>query len=617
MKKGGEMNENYSCPLISAGANTVSHGSIWVDYLSKNENSQVEMQSFLAYAAGNFVAIVDDSSKTVKYTLRTLKSESHISHIASITDEAFGCYILTGFQSGHVELWQSNPVSTMNWSIVPVDMNLSASISTICLLKYNNGILISAFDSTGLGKIWFLNSSSNQLEVLQSMKFHSHQLPNSSHLTLLSNSIPLLVLGGVDGKVHLYTSELHSNGTTQFIPVGTLIGHEEWVACLCSKDVDEKTKFIASGSQDTKIRIWKIYEQGTVSNTADDLGTNESKTFEEVEGVDDEEEEGEEVDDENAVAKTAPIEDLNDTVSAEARFSFVAGGKLFLVFLESLLVGHEDWVTSIHWLSDQKMSLFSTSMDRNMVIWSPDMAANGVWTPTVRVGDVGGALGGCVGGNLLGYVGGCVKPDGEAILGIGYGGSFHYWKKKTVGENEVRWFPVSFLTGHFDSVNDLAWNPHDASYLVSVSSDQTCRIYAPAKQSASAISSSTDEGKQWREVSRPVIHGFNLNCLALAKDSSSSFYIYTGSEEKVVRVFDAPNSVLRGFEQLCSLKYQYDPSTRVEQAYIPELGLSNKGKDTMTVQERKEQEARGVEAISWSQPPLESQLADNTLWFGK
>jgi WD40 repeat protein len=35
----------------------------------------------------------------------------------------------------------------------------------------------------------------------------------------------------------------------------------------------------------------------------------------------------------------------------------------------------------------------------------------------------------------------------------------------------------------------------------------------------------------------------------------------------------------------------------------------------MTAQEKKEQEARGVEAISWKQPPLESQLADNTLWL--
>lgn len=53
----------------------------------------------------------------------------------------------------------------------------------------------------------------------------------------------------------------------------------------------------------------------------------------------------------------------------------------------------------------------------------------------------------------------------------------------------------------------------------------------------------------------------------------------------------------------------------MEQAYIPELGLSNKGKDLMSNQEIKEQEARGVAAIDWQYPPLESQLADHTLWL--
>lgn len=37
----------------------------------------------------------------------------------------------------------------------------------------------------------------------------------------------------------------------------------------------------------------------------------------------------------------------------------------------------------------------------------------------------------------------------------------------------------------------------------------------------------------------------------------------------------------------------------------------------MTNQEIKEQEARGVSAITWNAPPLESQLSDHTLWLGK
>ena len=38
------------------------------------------------------------------------------------------------------------------------------------------------------------------------------------------------------------------------------------------------------------------------------------------------------------------------------------------------------------------------------MIWDPD-TVTGVWSPVVRVGDIGGQLGGSVGGNLLGFVG--------------------------------------------------------------------------------------------------------------------------------------------------------------------------------------------------------------------
>lgn len=43
-----------------------------------------------------------------------------------------------------------------------------------------------------------------------------------------------------------------------------------------------------------------------------------------------------------------------------------------------------------------------------------------------------------VGGNLLGFVGGCLSPDCSRMLGVGYGGSFHLWCRSDVkGEDTL------------------------------------------------------------------------------------------------------------------------------------------------------------------------------------
>ena len=293
--------------------------------------------------------------------------------------------------------------------------------------------------------------------------------------------------------------------------------------------------------------------------------------------------------------------------------------KVVSVFLEALLVGHEDWVTSVHWMTTQPHDnsnnttgfshhyrLFSTSMDRNMILWSPD-ADSGIWIPTTRFGDIGGQLGGSVGGNLLGFIGGCVSPDSKRLIGVGYGGAIHLWSSQAIegagagaGDEEgststlstgylgsvtegctgsERWRPVPSLSGHFNSVTDLAWSPR-SDYLVSVSSDQTCRLFAPIQSinspspslsaslspslsSLSSSSSSSISSMIWREVSRPQVHGYDLTCIAVDPDPSS-FILYSGSDEKLIRVFDAPSDVINGLSTLCGITLQTEESKRGE-----------------------------------------------------
>ena len=280
------------------------------------------------------------------------------------------------------------------------------------------------------------------------------------------------------------------------------------------------------------------------------------------------------------------------------------------------------------------------------------------------------------------------------------------------------WYPKSFLSGHFESVNDLVWSP-DSQYLVTVSSDQTCRLHASILSGPSAsiyndnscdkvprsdsvltrkvipmttvMNNSNDVNSNnnnndnnnnnnnsgvsrnrnddnyygndensnmnklknkndklmdlgpWREISRPQIHGYVLHSIAIAP-SSSSYLLYSAADEKLLRVFDAPLSVIDGLSTLCGIhrspqsidrnalsnkiilhesntdineNQQCESTNRVRRAYIPELGLSNRAAETMSSQEKYEQDARNVQGLDWSHAPLEGQLADYTVWPGE
>lgn len=147
----------------------------------------------------------------------------------------------------------------------------------------------------------------------------------------------------------------------------------------------------------------------------------------------------------------------------------VAGTNSYEVSLESLLVGHEDWVYSVEWQprllssdneSLQPMSILSASMDKTMMIWRPEKTT-GIWINTVTVGELSHSA--------LGFYGGHWAPDGKSILAHGYGGSFHHWRN--TGTNYENWQPQKVPSGHYASVSDIAW-ANSAEYLLSVSHDQ-------------------------------------------------------------------------------------------------------------------------------------------------
>lgn len=204
-----------------------------------------------------------------------------------------------------------------------------------------------------------------------------------------------------------------------------------------------------------------------------------------------------------------------------------------------------------------------------MMMWGLDPATK-IWLSTNRFGEIGGTN--------LGFFGALWGYEAKTILAHGWGGSFHVWHQE---DESSLWRSRLSISGHYGSVTSLAWEP-EGKYFISVSSDQTARLHGCWKREGSAT---------WHELARPQIHGYDMEDVAFL----SRLRYISGSEEKIVRVFDAPGSFIESMVRLgVDENLQDDVSgmlsaccnmivinvlcqgQRPKAAAVPALGLSNK-----------------------------------------
>ncbi|XP_068849925.1 elongator complex protein 2 isoform X4 [Capricornis sumatraensis] len=243
----------------------------------------------------------------------------------------------------------------------------------------------------------------------------------------------------------------------------------------------------------------------------------------------------------------------------------------FAVTLETVLAGHENWVNAVHWqpsfykdgILQQPMRLLSASMDKTMILWAPD-EESGVWL------------------------------------------------------EQKEWTPEIVISGHFDGVQDLTWDP-EGEFIITVGTDQTTRLFAPWKRK--------DQSQvTWHEIARPQIHGYDLKCLAMI----SRFQFVSGADEKVLRVFSAPRNFVENFCAITGQSLNHvlcnQDGDLPEGATVPALGLSNKAvfQGDMASQHSDEEELLNSAGFEYHQvafqpslltePPTEDHLLQNTLW---
>ena len=180
------------------------------------------------------------------------------------------------------------------------------------------------------------------------------------------------------------------------------------------------------------------------------------------------------------------------------------------------------------------------------------------------------------------------------------------------------------MGGHVAPIVDASWSK-DGAFFLTVSTDQTARILSERV---------VGERKFWWELARPQIHGHDFSCVALfdkhSPNGSYKKYVYaSGSEEKVIRIFESPNTFLDSLD--AALGRQPVPrtpsDTNVLGATLPALGLSNKAiiedegvSEHETNSDGQQGYSDGADfapssvpsVVSW--PPMEEHLSQNTLW---
>ncbi|XP_002526286.2 elongator complex protein 2 isoform X2 [Ricinus communis] len=574
--------------FIGAGCNRVVNNVSW------------GASDLVSFGAQNAVSIFCPKTAQILTTLPGHKASVNCTHWIPSNKFAFRAknlgqhYLLSGDADGAIILWELSLADRKWRQVLQLPHSHKKGVTCIAgiMVSQTEAIFASA-SSDGSVNIWELVLSSSpggecKLSCLETLLVGSKPMVALSLAELPGKSGHIvLAMGGLDSKIHLYCGER----TGKFIHACELKAHTDWIRSLdfslpICMEGEGNSIFLVSSSQDKGIRIWKMALRGSLANSEGTYRKEEISLASYIEG---------------------PV--------------IVAGSSSYQISLESLLIGHEDWVYSVEWqppsttlaegtIYHQPQSILSASMDKTMMIWQPERKS-GIWMNVVTVGELSHSA--------LGFYGGHWSSDGLSILAHGFGGAFHMWKNIGVGMDN--WQPQKVPTGHFAPVTDISW-AKSGEYILSVSHDQTTRIFAPWINETSP-----HNGESWHEIARPQVHGHDINCVSIVQGKGNHRFV-SGADEKVARVFEASLSFLKTLNHATFQNSNFPVGLQVDVqilgANMSALGLSQKPIYVHSVRETTDRNGNdGLDTLEsvpdavpvvFIEPPIEDQLAYHTLW---
>lgn len=498
-------------------------------------------------------------------------------------DEA--SYLVSGANDKSLIVWKASS-DNAGFQSIHTSHDHSGAVNCIAAIRVSSKParwLIASGAADATIHIWSFEA--DKLGLLQTIKTTPKFFPLSLCLSWLGDEKNVLALAAAGTKdiIQILTTET-AQDKLAFEVQATLRGHEGWIRSLSFARESPQAGsdlLLASASQDKYVRIWRFH-QGQELPAATAEGADPSN------------------------GAYMP----GKSPSNKAHW-IKAAGKDFSVTFEALLLGHEDWIYSAKWHAqpDGKLQLLSTSADNSLAIWEAD-PTSGIWVSMVRLGEISREKGATTAtGSTGGFWTGLWSPDGNSVACLGRTGSWRRWEYDA---GEDMWRPCVAISGHTKSVTGISWS-RNGEYLLSTSLDQTTRLHT--KWTATGANT-------WHEMSRPQIHGYDLNCI----DSLGPSQFVSGADEKLMRVFSEPRAVASMLNKLAGIGSAGDAASMPDAANMPVLGLSNKAIDAVDddaeiqpIDDRDRDAMDPASVVKKSQldidrPPFEEVLSRATLW---
>ncbi|KAJ9119509.1 hypothetical protein QFC22_003217 [Naganishia vaughanmartiniae] len=610
--------------------------------------------SQVAFGAGRCVALWNTADPTKRGIYQTLPSHtaqiSCLKYLTPVDPRSRKQVIVTGDEAGTIKIWIPSSASPGQNLTQGKTVDGPAPEFMVAQSVEAHGASVSALGQCSISDTEALILSGGSDAVVHTLNLGG-RLPLDMALHKLPGSdVYMLALATTERKIHIYTtSPITSQAPISFTRSLVLEGHEDWIRSLdfavfpklsdgdldspAATPVEGEDLMLASGSQDGYIRLWRVTELSQSSTGAERVGTLAKGKTDESDLLDDDmldEFERQMTGEAGGTArggKQLSTKAHVITLGPSSDAASAAGSRQYGINLEALLIGHEGWVTNVHWSPNLPSTssgtvaprLLSTAADNSMIIWAPE-PRTAVWLAQHRFGEMNakglglfGALWTVEGETAAGKDGNTVSLS---VVANAWNGGFQRWSaevlRDSAEEQETeQWESEVAPTGHGLAVKDLAWDPaHE--YLVSVSTDQTSRIHAswtrPALEDDSKLIST------WGEINRPQIHGYDMTCVA----SISRLRFVSGADEKVVRVFDAPRGFARSMVRLGVTKDNLEAEATSVGASVPPLGLSNRALSKPVEADPSQDRGFNQEHISISDTldslPTEGVLGSSTLW---